>query len=87
MSRPLKRSLTLRGHATSVSMEPEFWAAFRSIAEARGLALNALAAEIDAARKPGTGLATAIRLFVLADLQRRLEAAQPTAGGAAGGIE
>lgn len=69
MSRPLKRSLTLRGHRTSVSLEAEFWQAFRSIAERRETTLNALAAEIDAARGVETGLATAIRLFVLRDLQ------------------
>lgn len=73
MGRPLKRSLTLRGHATSVSMETEFWRAFRHIAAARGMAINALAAEIDAERGPDTGLASAIRVFVLADLERRLQ--------------
>lgn len=65
MSRPVKRSLTLRGHRTSVSLEDEFWAAFREIAEAEGRALNELAAEIDEGRGIETGLATAIRLFVL----------------------
>ncbi len=65
MTRPEKHSLTLAGHRTSVSLEPEFWAAFREIAAGRGLAVNALAAEIDAARDPDTGLATAIRLHVL----------------------
>lgn len=62
---PVKHSLTLRGHRTSVSLEAEFWEAFREIAAERGQALNALAAEIDAARDPGTGLASAIRVFVL----------------------
>ena len=65
MTRPVKRSLTLRGHRTSVSLEAPFWDAFRDIAEERGQAINALAAEIDAARGLETGLATAIRLFVL----------------------
>jgi predicted DNA-binding ribbon-helix-helix protein len=64
--RPVKRSLTLMGHRTSVSLEPAFWDAFREIAAARGLSVNALAAQIDGARAPGTGLATAIRLAVLA---------------------
>ena len=72
MSRPRKRSLTLRGHATSVSMEAEFWAAFRRIAADRGLSTSALAAEIDAARDLDTGLASAIRVFVLCELERRL---------------
>jgi len=63
--RPAKRSLTLQGHRTSVSLEDEFWHAFRDIAAAQGRPINALAAEIDAARGTEIGLASAIRLFVL----------------------
>ncbi|MCK0170086.1 ribbon-helix-helix domain-containing protein [Aliiroseovarius sp. S1123] len=65
MSRPAKHSLTLHGHRTSVSLEPEFWKAFQDIASARGLPLNALAAEIDNARGVDRGLASAIRVYVL----------------------
>ena len=68
-SRPVKRSLTLRGHRTSVSLEDEFWHAFREMAMARGLALNQLAADIDEGRGAETGLATAIRLAVLRHLR------------------
>ena len=64
--RPRKHSLTLRGHRTSVSLEDPFWEAFREIATARGKPVNELAAEIDAARGVSCGLATAIRLHVLA---------------------
>ena len=71
MSRPVKRSLTLNGHRTSVSLEEEFWRAFREIADRKNIAINALAADIDAARGVETGLATAIRLYVLKDLQVR----------------
>lgn len=71
MSRPVKRSLTLNGHRTSVSLEDEFWRAFRTLADERGRPINALAAEIDAARGVDTGLATAIRLYVLKELQAR----------------
>jgi predicted DNA-binding ribbon-helix-helix protein len=56
--------LTLNGHRTSVSLEPEFWEAFRSIAAELPKPLNSLAAEIDAARGD-LGLASAIRLYVL----------------------
>jgi len=63
---PKKHSLTLQGHRTSVSLEPEFWRAFREIAAAEGKGLNALAAEIDAARCAEVGLASAIRVYVLA---------------------
>ena len=72
--RPEKHSLTLRGHRTSVSLEREFWEAFRDIAARRNQPLNALAAEIDEARGNEMGLASAIRLFVLRDLTRRLHA-------------
>lgn len=64
-TRPEKHSLTLHGHRTSVSLEPEFWQAFRAIAKARGLPLNALAAEVDEARGVDRGLASAIRVYVL----------------------
>lgn len=74
MSRPVKHSLTLSGHRTSVSLEEEFWHAFREIARERGQPLNALAAEIDRERGLETGLASAIRLFVLRELQAGLAA-------------
>ena len=63
--RPQKHSLTLRNHRTSVSLEPEFWDAFRAIAQAQDLPLNELAARIDEERGIETGLASAIRVFVL----------------------
>ena len=65
MSRPQKHSLTQAGHRTSVSLEREFWEGFRQAARARGMGLNALAAEIDTAREVDSGLASAIRLYVL----------------------
>lgn len=68
--RPRKRSLTLRGHRTSVSLEDAFWDEFRRIAAARGRPINDLAAEIDAARGAEAGLASAIRVFVLEEVRR-----------------
>ncbi|SDK33809.1 ribbon-helix-helix domain-containing protein [Aliiruegeria lutimaris] len=72
MNRPVKHSLTLSGHRTSVSLEDEFWKAFREIAAERGQPINALAAEIDRDRGLEMGLASAIRLFVLREYQRKL---------------
>ena len=72
--RPEKHSLTLRGHRTSVSLERPFWDAFRTIAKERNQALNDLAAEIDTARGVESGLATAIRLFVLSYYQAKSDA-------------
>ncbi|WP_339637170.1 ribbon-helix-helix domain-containing protein [uncultured Sulfitobacter sp.] len=71
-ARPRKHSVTLRGHRTSISLEDEFWDEFRAIAAARGLPINALVTEIDAARGLDIGLAGAIRLFVLRSLKERL---------------
>ncbi len=72
-ARPIKHSLTLRGHRTSVSLEDAFWHAFREIAEAQGKPINVLAAEIDAARGVESGLASAIRVFVLKYYQTKSE--------------
>jgi len=69
--RPVKHSLTLRGHRTSVSLEDAFWAAFRDIAEKEGLGLNELATQIDESRGD-IGLASAIRVFVLKRYQASL---------------
>ncbi len=70
--RPVKRSLTLARHRTSVSLEDTFWKAFCDIAQRRDQTINGLAAEIDAARGD-IGLASAIRVFVLEDVMRRID--------------
>ena len=70
--RPVKHSLTLGGHRTSVSLEAEFWVAFRQIAADKSMPINALAAEIDADRGIEMGLASAIRLYVLGYYRDRL---------------
>lgn len=62
--RPIKHSLSLRGHRTSVSLEDDFWVAFREIAAAQNKPINQLAAEIDETRGD-VGLASAIRVFIL----------------------
>ena len=70
--RPVKHSVTLRGHRTSVSLEDEFWQVFREIAAEKEMPINALVAEIDAKRGMEMGLASAIRLYVLRTLRDRL---------------
>ena len=47
---PAKRSVLISGHPTSISLEPVFWRALEGAARDRGLPINALVAEIDAAR-------------------------------------
>ena len=70
-ARPRKRSLTLHGHRTSVSLEEAFWAAFVEMARERELSVNALASQIDRARGVSAGLASAIRVAVLEHEQAR----------------
>lgn len=62
-----KRSIVIAGHATSVSLEPEFWDALKDIAEKRALSLNQLVAEIDQGREGN--LSSAIRVFVLGEVR------------------
>jgi predicted DNA-binding ribbon-helix-helix protein len=69
---PVKRSVTINRHQTSISLEPLFWDMLKNTAEARGQAVNALVAEIDAERiKSSTppGLAGAIRIWLVATLK------------------
>jgi predicted DNA-binding ribbon-helix-helix protein len=71
---PEKRSVTIAGHPTSISLEPLFWEALRRAAEEEGLPLNALVARIDAeriARADPTNLASAIRGWLFLRAQGR----------------
>ncbi len=70
-----KRSVIVAGHATSVSLEPEFWDELKRIATARGQSLNQLIGEVDADR-PGN-LSSALRVFVLTQLKAALTAPGP----------
>ncbi len=59
-----KRSLTLAGHATSLALEPQFWAALEAMALARSVSLAALVGGVDKSRG-GEPLASACRLAAL----------------------
>lgn len=67
---PVKRSITIAGHQTSISLEPLFWQALEAAAVARALPLSALAAQIDALRIAAIdppNLASAIRTWLIAE--------------------
>ncbi len=67
--RPVKRSVTIAGHETAISLEPIFWSALRDAAAQEGLPVNALIARIDLARMQAAdppGLAGAIRCWLFA---------------------
>ena len=71
MPQDLKRSLTISGHRTSLSLEPEFWEALQKAAAARGVSVSALVSEIDQGRG-GRNLSGAIRVWLLKDLEELL---------------
>ena len=66
----LKRSLSIKGHRTSLSLEPEFWAALKTAAAEDQKSLAALVSDIDAARGK-RNLSSAIRVWVLARAKLR----------------
>ena len=68
---PVKRSVQIAGHKTSISLEPLFWRLLHETATRERLPLNGLIAQIDAERikaERAPGLGTAIRLWLAADL-------------------
>ena len=69
-----KRSVTIHGHPTSISLEDEFWQELSAIAEARGLSLNALVTEIDKQRAGGN-LSSALRVYALEQAKRKISRA------------
>ena len=70
---PVKRSVEIAGHKTSVSLEPLFWELLKTAAGAEGVPVNALVARIDATRiavEVPPGLASAIRLWLVVWLSK-----------------
>ena len=69
-----KRSVTLQGHATSITLEDEFWDQLIAIANGRGQSIASLIDEIDELRLTTTsgGLSSAIRVYVLNDVLKKL---------------
>ena len=66
---PVKRSIQIAGHKTSISLEPLFWEMLVKAAEAEGVPINALVGRIDAERikaETPPGLASAIRVWLVA---------------------
>jgi predicted DNA-binding ribbon-helix-helix protein len=71
-----KRSVTIAGHRTSISLEPEFWAALEAAAATRGWSVARLIGEIDRAReqpREGGSLSSALRVFLLAEARQKQE--------------
>ena len=71
-----KRSLTIHGHRTSISLEEPVWVALNDIAKARQQSVASLVQMIDKERVGG--LSSAIRMFILAELRHQLAASTTT---------
>jgi predicted DNA-binding ribbon-helix-helix protein len=69
--RPKKRSITVNGHRTSVSLEDPFWNYFYKLAMEKNISINVLASDIDLKRQSDGGLATSIRIFCLNEAIKR----------------
>ena len=80
----VKRSISISGHSTSISIEEAFWKGLRDIAERQETSIAKLVASIDAERDTQTNLSSAIRLFVLDDALRRAERVDDKTGGPSG---
>jgi predicted DNA-binding ribbon-helix-helix protein len=74
-----KRSITIHGHQTSISLEDEFWQELTAIAQTRKLSLNALVTEVDKTRSSPKGLrgnlSSALRVYVLKQTKRKISRA------------
>ena len=64
MDKPRKRSITIAGHATSISLEAPFWDAIRNIAAQQDMSAQDLIAEIDNSKRMAS-LSSAIRVYIL----------------------
>ncbi|MBO5834322.1 MAG: ribbon-helix-helix domain-containing protein [Alphaproteobacteria bacterium] len=60
-----KISVSLSGHQTSITLEPEFFDTLKQIATARGISVASIINELDRTRAPETNLSSAIRVWVL----------------------
>ena len=77
-----KRSITIHGHQTSISLEDEFWQELAALAKGRNLSLNALVTEVDKARhgaregaRDGANLSSTLRVYVLKQTKRKISRA------------
>jgi predicted DNA-binding ribbon-helix-helix protein len=68
---PEKRSVTIAGHRTSLSLEPSFWKELKIIADNANISLSAYISAIDDARPETTNLSSAIRLYVFHHIKQR----------------
>ncbi|MCK0129612.1 ribbon-helix-helix domain-containing protein [Erythrobacter sp. F6033] len=77
---PVKRSIEIAGHKTSISLEPLFWEMLRDVAQAENVPINAIVARVDAERiraETPPGLASAIRVWLVSQALVQRPGEQP----------
>ncbi|MCI5544761.1 MAG: ribbon-helix-helix domain-containing protein [Azospirillum sp.] len=75
----LKKSIVIAGrHQTSISVEPEFYAALENIAQEQNLSINALITQIDSLRNESYNLSSAVRVYILNYFQKKSSDKQNT---------
>lgn len=67
-----KRSITIAGHQTSITLEEPFWQELKDAAATRQQSMNELVTEIDRTRDLSVNLSSALRLFILAELKNKI---------------
>ncbi|HEY2210802.1 MAG TPA: ribbon-helix-helix domain-containing protein [Bradyrhizobium sp.] len=77
----VKRSVVIRGHKTSISLEEPFWSQVRAIADAQGVTMSNLLRGIDDDREDAN-LSSAIRVFVLQHVRERIKPGNGTSSAA-----
>ena len=70
MPRPVKRSFTIGGHRTSISLEAPFWEALKEIATRTKTPIARIVQDVDR-RRNGEGLSSAVRIWILAYYRNR----------------
>lgn len=65
-----RRSMTIHGHRTSITLEPEFWEALQDLAHQQHMSLAGLVSQIDQGRTPDTNLSSALRVYTLKSCRR-----------------
>lgn len=76
----IKRSLSIAGHATSISLEELFWVQLKALAAQRGMSLASLVADVDG-RRGRTNLSSALRVHVLEAALALVTVGEPNAAG------
>jgi predicted DNA-binding ribbon-helix-helix protein len=68
-----KRSITIAGHATSLTLEDAFWDALKAISVAKGCSIASLIKEIDSLNTERLNLSSCVRVYILTYFRARAD--------------